>query len=864
MMFRNFHKARLHILLIAAFLVSAAPKTALALFSWDSPEMLPLNGTVSGGYSEENPSYNYWHVTINSDGLLGISTEFSGGGYLYKEIYAIDDFGELYGANIQSVKQSADQTISYYCLQAGSYMVIVRNHMLDTLNYTITSTYESASHGNDTEPNDSYTQGIPIGPDTNTTGHLGYVTHGFGSMPVYNIGDSVDWWTITIEDSGLLEITTVSDTTLIIDYVACYDSELRNIVLEKPNQYVTMAEHQLIPGTYYIKVQLDSGFGSYNFDTTLASPIAPSAEIHPEPNDAWDKASSLVVDGTVTGHMGYLTAGGVYPQYDMDDWWSFSIPNSGYVTVNLYDDDPLEIKSLWLYDSERQLMHNAERGDNEPSLGAHIAAGNYFVRLMGKSGYGHYVVTTSYSPAAAAGDPEPNDSMQTASTMTSQEVNGHLGYDFGGGLYLQTDGIDWWKQDTTENGTLTCTVTCDESLSATVDLYDDSGTLLAIGSINGHTASVSYHAAAASSYYVRVYHQSGVGGYVLSASVDAPAYPNDAEPNDTTADAETIPPNHSGSGHLGFRSHTHSDAGDYYTFTAQSALENLYISLVTEESLVAYLQLYDATGASIAYVSAGGQHEVNMHRTNVPAGAYYMQIRHNSGAGGYRFMVTNDPENTMVLDPPQNFSVALVNGGIGSSWTASPDEATGAIASYRLYRSRVDNWTEYRMLDTFSGADGIALWEETRGILITTVMPGSGVYGFLDSAHTGGGIYFYRLEALGIGSETAAVSASVDLSVSVAEGAPATFSVSPPYPNPFNAETTIRFNIPQGSEITLDIYNIAGQKICTLASGHVEAGVHSVRWDGMLDSGGDAASGIYIARLRAGNSVGIARLMLVR
>lgn len=855
----SFHRARLHILFIAAFIIIAMQGTASALFSWDSPGTLPLNDIASGGYSEEHPGKNYWRVTFDTDGLLGLSTEFSGRGYLMETVHAIDDNGDMYGQNIIWTKQSPDKTINYYSLQAGSYMVIVENHMIDTLNYQIRSSYVSASHGNDTEPNDTHTQAVQIGPDTNTSGHLGYVTHGFGWMPVYNFGDSIDWYVLTIDDSGLLDIEVFADTTLAIDYVALYDSELKNIVLEQPVQYVTTAEHQLAPGTYYIKVQLASGFGAYIFDTTLASPIAPSAETEPEPNDAWDKASALVVDGTVTGHMGYLTAGGVYPQYDMDDWWSLSIPNSGYVAVNLYDDDPLEIKSLWLYDSERKLMHNAERGDDEPSLGVHIAAGDYFVRLMGKTGYGHYVVTTSYIPAATDSDPEPNDSLQTASPMTAQEVNGHLGYDFGGGLFLQTDGIDWWKVDTVENGTLTCTVTCDEPLSATVDLYSENGTLLGIGAIDGHAESVSYLAAAASSYNVRVSHQSGVGGYVLSASVDAPAYPNDAEPNDTTADAVTIPPNHSGSGHLGFM----NDTGDYYSFTAQSALENLYISLVTEEFLVAYIQLYDATGASIASVSVFGQHEVNMHRTNLPAGAYFLQIRHYSGAGGYRFMVTNDPEDTMALDPPQNFSVLLADGGIGASWTASPDEATGAVASYRLYRSRVENWTEYRTLDSFSGADDIALWEQTRGILIATLVPGGGDYGYIDGAHTGG-VYFYRVEAVGIVGDTAAVSRSVDTSVSVASHAPEAFEVLPPYPNPFNAETTIRFSLPSGSDIVLDIYNTAGQKICTLANGRMEAGVHSVRWNGRLDSGGDAASGVYIARLRAGNAIGSARVMLVR
>jgi hypothetical protein len=84
------------------------------------------------------------------------------------------------------------------------------------------------------------------------------------------------------------------------------------------------------------------------------------------------------------------------------------------------------------------------------------------------------------------------------------------------------------------------------------------------------------------------------------------------------------------------------------------------------------------------------------------------------------------------------------------------------------------------------------------------------------------------------------------------------------YPNPFNPMTTIRFTLPHASDVTLDIYNAAGQKIRTLATGSMEAGEHNVRWNGLLDSGVSAASGVYIARLRAGNAVGTGRMVLVR
>jgi flagellar hook assembly protein FlgD len=70
--------------------------------------------------------------------------------------------------------------------------------------------------------------------------------------------------------------------------------------------------------------------------------------------------------------------------------------------------------------------------------------------------------------------------------------------------------------------------------------------------------------------------------------------------------------------------------------------------------------------------------------------------------------------------------------------------------------------------------------------------------------------------------------------------------------------------LPRRAEVTLDIYNAAGQKIRTLATGSMEAGEHNVRWNGLLDSGVSAASGVYFARLKAGNVFTTSRMMLER
>ena len=70
------------------------------------------------------------------------------------------------------------------------------------------------------------------------------------------------------------------------------------------------------------------------------------------------------------------------------------------------------------------------------------------------------------------------------------------------------------------------------------------------------------------------------------------------------------------------------------------------------------------------------------------------------------------------------------------------------------------------------------------------------------------------------------------------------FNLSQNYPNPFNPATEISFRLPVATDVTLEIYNITGQKVATLIDGNLSAGEHRVSWDGR-----DHSSGVYFYRL---------------
>ncbi|MCP4582377.1 MAG: T9SS type A sorting domain-containing protein [candidate division Zixibacteria bacterium] len=88
---------------------------------------------------------------------------------------------------------------------------------------------------------------------------------------------------------------------------------------------------------------------------------------------------------------------------------------------------------------------------------------------------------------------------------------------------------------------------------------------------------------------------------------------------------------------------------------------------------------------------------------------------------------------------------------------------------------------------------------------------------------------------------------------------PADFSLSPNYPNPFNASTTIRYNLPVSSRVKLDIYDILGRKVQTLFEGSRPAGEFSQIF---LDK--NLPSGIYFYKLTAGEYQSTQKMMLIK
>jgi flagellar hook capping protein FlgD len=93
---------------------------------------------------------------------------------------------------------------------------------------------------------------------------------------------------------------------------------------------------------------------------------------------------------------------------------------------------------------------------------------------------------------------------------------------------------------------------------------------------------------------------------------------------------------------------------------------------------------------------------------------------------------------------------------------------------------------------------------------------------------------------------------------------PKSFALNQNYPNPFNPVTTIDFDLPARSYVTIDIFNALGQKVSTLIDTYKPAGSHSVTWEGKDNSGQYVSTGFYFYRIQTDDYEQSRKMLLLK
>jgi flagellar hook assembly protein FlgD len=89
-------------------------------------------------------------------------------------------------------------------------------------------------------------------------------------------------------------------------------------------------------------------------------------------------------------------------------------------------------------------------------------------------------------------------------------------------------------------------------------------------------------------------------------------------------------------------------------------------------------------------------------------------------------------------------------------------------------------------------------------------------------------------------------------------------ALGPGSPNPFTAETSLEFSLPAAKHALIEVYDVSGRLVATIAEGSMPAGANRVVWDGRDSRGAPAASGIYFCRAQVGEWNEARKVVLLR
>ena len=216
-----------------------------------------------------------------------------------------------------------------------------------------------------------------------------------------------------------------------------------------------------------------------------------------------------------------------------------------------------------------------------------------------------------------------------------------------------------------------------------------------------------------------------------------------------------------------------------------------------------------------------------------------------------------------IFAPPTNVQVEDIpydNGhSLKLSWSLSTDD--NSLTHYYIFRSRSSELSKTTTdIESFTSVDDLIVAEENTTILVAKVLQGTNTYTD-KSVPLNGANYYYWIQSVADSGSSSKIPAGKKTSV---KSEPTNFTLSAPYPNPFNASVTLEYVIANVSFVTLRFYDILGREVAVLQNGVLNAGLYRAIWDGKDNFGMMLGSGVYIYRIKAGGQTVQGKVMLLR
>lgn len=215
---------------------------------------------------------------------------------------------------------------------------------------------------------------------------------------------------------------------------------------------------------------------------------------------------------------------------------------------------------------------------------------------------------------------------------------------------------------------------------------------------------------------------------------------------------------------------------------------------------------------------------------------YYVTALYTDGESLPSNSVEATPEGIYPF-PPQNLTATVIDDvNVYLEWEAP--ESSDFLTAYNIYRDQE--------LIGQNGADTLDYLDEE-------LSPG---------------VYFYYVTALyddleSESSNTVEITIE-DLSADDTNPSLPVTALKGNFPNPFNPETTIEFSLEKSGPVSIEVYNIMGQRIITLVNDHYLSGNHRIVWKGNDDSGVSVGSGIYFYRMVSGSYTSTRKMILLK
>jgi hypothetical protein len=257
-----------------------------------------------------------------------------------------------------------------------------------------------------------------------------------------------------------------------------------------------------------------SGYGGYTLTNTF---VKPTVAKDVEKNDTPATGRTLLIGGTVTGHVGYSRT--AYNTLDTIDYYKVKTTADGDLKMNFTTNGTLyALARFWDSDGVTQIGYQyVGYGSSNSLVIPHLSsAATYYVSVENYSGYGTYKIASTFTKPPQTKDVEKNDTSLTALAFPlNSTMTGHLGYSRN--KYSVLDTIDYYKVTVSGTGNLNISLSTSGTLYGLVRIWGTNGTTqinyvyVGFGSSN----SVSTALPAGGTYYVSVEAYSGYGGYTL-------------------------------------------------------------------------------------------------------------------------------------------------------------------------------------------------------------------------------------------------------------------------------------------------------------------------------------------------------------